>query len=224
MGRILIAGGTDGIGLSFARLWAKSRRDEVFIVGRDFSRIDGSFSELSNGRLNRLQVDVRDLDAVESAFSNIEEIDIFVNTIGTFLKKPVSQNVRVDVEKHFQINCVANIHLTNLAVSKLSKNFSQILVCLSTLVNDPKENYSLQSATKSAYFAYLQVLRKERPDIRVTTISPTSIDTGIFKKGNDDRYTGDYPHPDCVAEIMSCLLSLPDEIELRDISVWGRCR
>ena len=103
MGRILIAGGTDGIGLGFVKRWSQTHQDELFVVGRNFSKIDDLFGQRNEVRLNRLRLDIRDLDAVESAVSRIGDIDIFVNTIGTFLNKPVSENRRLDIESHFQL-------------------------------------------------------------------------------------------------------------------------
>ena len=216
---ILIAGGTDGIGFSMVETMVRYPGfDTIYVLGRNFKKIDS----LKTGRIVMIKSDICDYRSCKESLEVIDSLSVFVNTIGTYTKKRVAENTPEMVETHFTLNAVANINLTNLILPKLGKKFSQILVCLSTLISNPKKAYSLQCATKSAYQSYLECLQLEYESIRVMTVHPPSLNTGVFEKGKDFRDCREYPEPYLVANIMKFMLDQDPGIRIPEVTVLNR--
>lgn len=217
MKNILIAGGTDGIGLAFVKELDSSRYNFVYILGRDFSKIRGV--QLAN--VIELECDITDRKSLIAAMSKIETpIDQFVNTIGTFHKGLIDNISPVDVSNHFEINTIANINLTNEVLKKLNNNYAEILVCSATLALEAREAYALQSATKAAYRYYLGALRKEKGEnIKVMILYPSSVNTEVFRKFGDMRDTSSYPNPKAISDIIHFMLNQPKELYIPEIKV-----
>jgi len=218
---ILIAGGTDGIGLSFLeRTLNEDHYDKVYVLGRKFNKV----TDYKDNRIVQIECDITDNIAVHTAVDSVkEDLDIFVNTIGTFAKKPISELTAEDITNHFQLNTIANINLTKAILPKLNPDFAQILVCLATLAVQPRANYSLQSSTKVAYKYFLDVLRQEQGDkLRIMTIMPPSVKTEIFAKSGDNRDTNNYAEPSVVSDGMSFMLNQPRNVEVKELVIENR--
>ncbi len=190
----------------------------IYVLGRDVTKV----SSLNSDRIISVKSDICDNNALNKALRNIAEIDVFVNTIGSFTKGVVRNNSNTTVEKHFELNAIANIRLTNIILPKLNTKFAQILICLATLSIVPRVSYSLQAASKSAYKAYIDTLRLEEETIRIMTIHPSSLDTDVFAKGGDKRDSNKYPSPSVIANIMKFMLEQPKTIEISEIIVYNR--
>lgn len=217
MKNILVAGGTDGIGLAFVEQLNTHRYDKIFILGRDFSKI----AKLTAPNITQLPCDITDQSAINHALNHITQpLDQFVNTIGTFYRNPIDKTTPTDVSQHFALNSIANIHLTNAVLPKLNQQFAEMLVCLATLAVEARENYALQSATKAAYRYYLDALRLEKQDrLKVMALYPSSVDTDVFKKAGDLRKTSVYPSVESIAKIMHFMLSQPRGLYIPELKV-----
>ncbi|EJK67472.1 hypothetical protein THAOC_11488 [Thalassiosira oceanica] len=234
---LFIAGGTDGIGLSLLALELKrAQYSKVFVLGRDFRKVDQLLSENDNTlspareRLVKVPCDITCLGEMESTLSSIGDHSIhdFVSTIGTYHRGKIA-DIEVDtssgagsdiVADHFHLNCVSIIHLIRLMIPKLVRGASQILICTASLATLARSPYSLQSATKTAIKAFIDTLRIElKGDTRVMNIMPPSLDTRIFAKGGDFRSTDDYPPPSRVADTMQYMLDCPFDICIPEILI-----
>jgi len=217
MKNILIAGGTDGIGLAFVKQLNPKQYHKIFILGRNFSQVKPL--QIPNAIL--LTCDITDPGAATSAIAAIDQpLDQFVNTVGTFHRAPIAKITPNDVERHFALNSVGNINLTNEVLKKLNGDFAEVVVCLATLALEARQNYALQSATKAAYRYYLEALREERKGtLKVMMVHPSSVNTGVFVKSGDMRDTSGYPSPANIAKIMQFMLTQPREVYIPDIRV-----
>ena len=133
---MLLAGGTDGIGLALLKQLFREHDAEYakcYVIGRNFARLEKQTVSKWE-KLVPLQCDITDTAALEARLAEIpEEIDEFVNTVGTFYRGKAVDTPLETIQKHFDLNTVHNIKLTQLVVPKLKKGFSQVLVCLATL-------------------------------------------------------------------------------------------
>ena len=187
---LLIAGGTDGIGLAF--LEAECQRDKyslIYVLGRDFQQVDGL--QVGDGRVVNVACDITDASAMRQSLADaaIRRVDDFVNTIGTFARGPVSELSDEEVSSHFELNCVGNINLIRAvlplilpqqggsddAAEAADGTGAQILVCTASLALEARSPYALQSATKAALKFFVDALRIElRGRVRVMSVLPPS--------------------------------------------------
>jgi short-subunit dehydrogenase len=210
---LLIAGGTDGIGLALLDLVKHDYR-QIYVLGRNFAKLP------DDANIRRLACDILDTAALERAIASVPEpIDAFVNTIGTFHKAFAQEDSPTDVAEHFALNAVANIALTNLVLPRLRPDFSRIVVCSTYLALESEKTYSLQAATKAAYKAYLDAIRKEREGrTKVMVFFPKSFQTDIFAKTGDARDVSRYPTAREMADVMRYLLDTPKHVYIREIA------
>jgi short-subunit dehydrogenase len=226
---LLIAGGTDGIGYAFLTLECERRKyDVIYVLGRNFQRIDTELMPLHKGRIVTLACDITNGSALRCVLDgqiDDDGLDTFVNTIGTYIRGTIAQMGDDDVvAQHFQLNCIANINLIRAVLPKLKKkrrdNHSnemkmgpQILVCGASLAIQARSPYALQSATKAGLKFFVDALRIElKGQVRVMSILPPSVDTNIFKKAGDMRDTTQYPPAERVADAMRYMLDCPQDM------------
>jgi len=110
MKSVLVAGGTDGIGLAFVKLLDSKQYRTVFILGRNFSHI----SEIEWPNIVELSCDITDHDSLAAAIAKIDQpLDQFVNTIGTFYRGPAEKASPAEVARHFEVNAVGSSPLSS---------------------------------------------------------------------------------------------------------------
>ena len=85
--KIVIGGGTDGIGFEVLRILYNNQSSSIFyVIGRNFDRIKKEFGG-DQERIIKLECDITNKSNLNSCISEIDgTIDVFINTIGTFLK------------------------------------------------------------------------------------------------------------------------------------------
>ena len=199
---LLLAGGTDGIGLAFLK--AECQRDKyalIYVLGRDFRQVDAL--QVGGGRVVNIACDVTDARAMQQSLVDaaIRRVDDFVNTIGTFSRGPVCELTDEEVSSHFELNCVGNINLIRAVLALMlprqgggedaaeaadgraapapqlggGGTGAQILVCTASLALEARSPYALQSATKGALKLFVDALRIElRGRVRVMSVLPHS--------------------------------------------------
>ena len=199
---LLLAGGTDGIGLAF--LEAECQREKyslIYVLGRDFRQVDGL--RVGGGRVVNVVCDITDAGTMRQSLADaaINRVDDFVNTIGTFARGPVSGLTDEEVSSHFELNCVGNVNLIRAVLPLMlpqqgggddaaeaadgraasapelsdAGTGAQILVCTASLALEARSPYALQSATKAALKFFVDALRIElRGRVRVMSVLPPS--------------------------------------------------
>ena len=202
MRTLLLAGGTDGIGLAFLK--AECQRDKytlIYVLGRDFRQVDAL--QVGGGRVVNIACDITDASAMRQSLVDaaIRRVDDFVNTIGTFSRGPVCELTDEEVSSHFELNCVGNINLIRAVLPLMlpqqgggddaaeaadgraapvpqlggGGTGAQILVCTASLALEARSPYALQSATKGALKLFVDALRIElRGRVRVMSVLPHS--------------------------------------------------
>lgn len=219
---ILIAGGTDGIGFDFLKSVLENKNFDIYyVIGRNFMKVDSLMSKC----IVPICCDIQNMEELPSILKMKirHPLSVFVNTIGTVAKCFLEEMNTKDILNCFSLNTIANINLTKEIIPFLCEDFSQILVCLSSLVFDAdKIGYSLQGSSKIAYKHFLEALRNEKPYIRIMSINPDTVQTDVFKKSGKKKDMSKYPLPKIITQIMEFLLSQPKEIEIPEVAIKNR--
>ncbi|CAN5643501.1 SDR family oxidoreductase [soil metagenome] len=168
--RTLITGGTAGIGLACARLFAKEGA-EVTICGRDAER--GQAAAVGIGRF--LQADLADLSSLRYLISQAGEVDILVNNAAHF---PGALTVEQDVEsfeKTFDINVVGTYFLTQgLVTGMLARGHGSIVNVTSLVASKGVPGATAYSASKAALESLTRTWATEfaAHGVRVNSVAP----------------------------------------------------
>lgn len=185
----LITGGASGIGKIMARLLLKKGM-KVIVWDIDNQKINETVNELStHGQISGNCVDVSNKSQIEDTskelFNKGLKVDLLINNAGIVVGEYFHQHSSSDIEKTIAINTIApmNLSLTFLE-GMMERNEGHIcnIASSASLVSNPK--MAVYAASKWAVFGWSDSLRLEmkqlKKNIKVTTILPYYIDTGMF--------------------------------------------
>jgi short-subunit dehydrogenase len=186
---ILITGGASGIGKIMSRL-SLERNAKVIIWDVNKFNTKKTISEFNNlGWITSYIVDIANLIQIQETAKKIKDehgnIDILINNAGIVVGKYFHEHTAEEIEKTMMINANAPMNITNNFISKMiEQNSGHIcnIASSASLLANPK--MSVYAASKWSIFAWSDSLRLEmkqlKKDIKVTTILPYYINTGMF--------------------------------------------
>lgn len=197
---VLITGGASGIGRIMGRICLEKGASNLIIWDINQANIDKTEAELSDvkpaeagvskGQIHSYIVNVSDPQAIKSAYekvkSEVGDVDILVNCAGivrgnnTFDKQTVQ-----DIDLTMDINANAPMYVA-LAVlpDMLRRNRGHIcnIASAAGMLGVPK--LSVYCASKWAVIGWTESMRVElkqaRSHVRVTSVAPYFINTGMF--------------------------------------------
>ena len=186
---ILITGGASGIGKIMSRL-SLERKAKVIIWDINTQNIENTLKELNPlGDISSYIVDISDLSQIEKKAELLKKeqvnIDILINNAGIVVGKYFHEHNSSEIVETLSINSSAPMHICNQFLSNMMRsNTGHIcnIASSASLVANPK--MSVYAASKWAIFAWSDSLRLEmkqlKKDIKITTILPYYINTGMF--------------------------------------------
>lgn len=197
---VLITGGASGIGRIMGRICLEKGASNLIVWDINQANIDKTEAELSDvkpaeagvskGQIHRYIVNVSDPQAIKSAYekvkSEVGDVDILVNCAGivrgnnTFDKQTVQ-----DIDLTMDINANAPMYVA-LAVlpDMLRRDRGHIcnIASAAGMLGVPK--LSVYCASKWAVIGWTESMRVElkqaRSHVRVTSVAPYFINTGMF--------------------------------------------
>lgn len=206
--RVLVTGGSAGIGLELARRFI-ARGAKVAICGRDAARLEEAKAAL--GDVATIVADLADPDAPAmiacEADARLGGLSMLVNNAGVqtshSLPSADPETVARETAWEIQVNLTSLVALTAHCMPLLKAQSSGAIVNVSSgLAITPKASSPVYCATKAAVHSFSQALRyqceDEAPHIRVIEILPPLVDTAM----TEGRGTGKISAATCAEESM----------------------
>ncbi|KAF9918805.1 reductase [Linnemannia zychae] len=196
----LIPGGTRGIGLATAKLFAR-QGSRVAVLGRDQERINyvlekelAPISENSSsvGHLG-FQCDVSKHDDIERTIKELNKIapvDYLINSAGIARDSLLIAHSLEDIENVISTNLMGTIWLNKAVAKGMMRRKKGAIVNISSVVGlQGNIGQSVYSASKSAIVGFSKSLSKElgSRNITVNVIAPGYIDTDMTSSIPEDR-------------------------------------
>ncbi len=188
----LVTGASSGIGLATA----------AALAGRGYRVLGTSRTpdELPAGRrapgVEYLPLDLTSDESVEALAGRLAEVDVLVNNAGESQSGPFEELPADALRRLFQINVLAPVRLTQLALPGMrTRGYGRVVMVGSMLASFPLAYRSSYVATKAALKGFSNGARHELSPYGVwlTTVEPGSISTGISERRT--RYVApDSPH------------------------------
>jgi NAD(P)-dependent dehydrogenase (short-subunit alcohol dehydrogenase family) len=181
----VITGGTTGIGLATAKLYADEGA-KVVITGRNEATLKAAEREVNSGTVV-LKSDTSKQEEIGKLAKAVKErfgkVDILFVNAGIAKFAPIDQVNEQFFEDQFAVN-VKGAYFTIQSFLPLLAKGSSIILNASVAASKGVENASVYSATKAALRSFGRTLATELAPrgIRVNTISPGPIETPIFDK------------------------------------------
>ena len=188
----LVTGGASGIGLLMGRMMLEKGLSRLVIWDASEANIAAARAAFAvhGDAVAFGRVDVSDTEALRGAVAGLaasgDAVDILVNNAGIVVGKPFADHCHVDIDRTLSINTAALMHLTlALLPGMVARGTGHVvnIASAAALVSNP--NMSVYAASKWAVVGWSDSLRQEmeraRTGVRVTTVLPYYIATGMFE-------------------------------------------
>ncbi len=186
---ILITGGASGIGKIMGRIALEKGCRNLVIWDINDQNIETTKTELSASNVHGYKVDVSNNDEVQAAYLKVKAevgvIDILINNAGIVVGKLFSDHTIKDITRTMDINAIAPMVVTlPFLQDMIAQKSGHICNVASSagLITTPR--MAVYNSSKWAMFGWSDSLRIEMQEgktgVRVTTIAPYYINTGMF--------------------------------------------
>jgi NAD(P)-dependent dehydrogenase (short-subunit alcohol dehydrogenase family) len=180
--RVVIIGGTSGIGLATAHA-AIDAGAEVIIASSRQSSIDAALGELSAGTTGHA-LDVLDTAAVHSFFDNVGEFDHLAYTAGESLSLMPIDGMNLDqARSFFQIRFFGALNAVSIAAKHIRREGSITLTSGSARTR-PGAGWSVASSLCGATTSLAGALAVELAPIRVNVVEPGIVRSPLWSGMN----------------------------------------
>ena len=181
----VITGGSDGMGLATAKLFAREGA-KVVITGRDQATLDAAAQSIGNGA-DAIRSDISKMSDIEALRNHVERkhghVDILFANAGA--ARPNMFEYMSEEEFDFTISCTfKGTYFTVQKLLPLMASGSSIILNTTTLTTKGLPYVSVYSAGKAAIRSLARSLTAELTDkgIRVNAMAPGYIDTDQARK------------------------------------------
>jgi len=233
---VLIMGGAGGIG-SAAAGYLASKGARIALADIDSMRLEGSLALISakGADVRGYEVDVTDKrrvkDVVDAVVMDFGQLDVIINSAGVMLIRPMVELNTDEWETTIDLNLKGTLWGIAAALPVFMKQLSGGHVVNLGSVHGLKvfsPGGAVHSGSKFAIRAISEGLRSElsgKYPIRVTTVTPGAVDSGIQNKttGTDSaRILEIYKNaisPEAVARAIAFAIEQPDNIDLNEIVI-----
>ena len=191
---VFITGISSGFGFETAKLLSQEGHTVYGTVRRSVEPLP---------KVNYIQLDVRDRDAVKKAVDKIVEkegrIDVLVNNAGMGIGGPLEFATEEEIRLQMDTNFMGLVHCVDAVLPHMRKQGSGKIIALSSiggLMGLPFQGF--YSASKFAIEGYCEALRLETQSfgIKVVVLRPGDFSTGFTgsrKKVSDEEALQAYP-------------------------------
>lgn len=176
---VIITGGSKGIGLSIAKVFARKTDRAIVLIARNEQELEQARKECLTegaGQVEILTVDLLDHKAISEIDFAVFNPGILVNNAGTFLFKNLENTTLEEFENQFRVNTVGAFNISQKVLPELHKHERGLVVNICSQASLKGYGDSgAYAASKHAALGYTRSLRKELMD---SNIAVTAINLG----------------------------------------------
>ena len=227
--RILVTGGSDGIGKHIClKLAAQGAR--LAILGRNEDRLKAVAEACKDAGAPEalpLVCDIQDPAAIASVSAEVlktfEGLDIVINNAGIWHKAgPLDTITPEMLQATVQTNLTGLMQMTQAVLPALRDNDEGIvlnIVSKSGVV--AQAGQSVYTATKYGVRGFTEVLKADEAEtgVRVGGLYQSGTNTEMFAKAGEDVPNHIFTEPDDLADVVVFVLSRPPKLWIHDIRI-----
>ncbi|MDY6313847.1 MAG: 3-oxoacyl-ACP reductase FabG [Clostridia bacterium] len=185
MEKVLITGGTRGIGRKTAELFKKSGYD-VFVT---FKKSSDEAEKLKAEGISAIKADVSDIEAMEDVRQKIGAVDVLVNNAGISYWGLLSEMTAEQWQRVIDVNLTGTFNCIKVFSPDMVKKKSGAIVNLSSMWGVTGGSCeAAYSAAKAGIIGLTKALAKELgpSKVRVNAVAPGVIKTDMTKNLSEE--------------------------------------
>ena len=179
MSTVWITGGSRGIGAAAVELFAAQGHRVIFLYEKNH---EAAKEVAAKTGATAICCDVADAKAVQTAFSQVKDVDILICNAGICYSGLMSQLPEADWDRIFAVNVKGIYNCVNAAMPSFLQKQAGCIITVSSMWGQTGASCeAAYSATKGAVIALTQALAKELgpSGIRVNCVAPGVIQTDM---------------------------------------------
>lgn len=186
--RILVTGGSRGIGAACCRLFARAGATvmvQYLASGAKAKQILDEIERISERPHRRVRCDVTDGGQIQELFEFVAKewgaLDCLVNNAGVWIHDPLVELDKTKLDATLAVNVVGPFLCSREAVPLLKKSHDGSIINISSTAGQRGEAfYSPYAASKGAMISATKSWSTElAPEIRVNAVAPGWVDTDM---------------------------------------------
>jgi len=226
---VILSGASSGIGRAIADALCQ-HHPRLLVIGRNVPELKRIVAKYGDRlEISYLKVDLSRDEEIEDFIKHLKdkemEAEILIHCAGIFHSSRIQDTSNESIDHVFQVNFRAPFIITRALLDDIIRHMGQVLFINSTASHDPKVNTSVYASSKSALKTFAEVLYREvhHHGVRIATIYPGMVDTPmqeIVSKNEGREYLPEtYLQPEVIAQQVIQLLTLPDNAEIRNVTI-----
>ena len=176
---VIISGGSKGIGLSIAKVFARKTSRRIVLIARNYEDLKSAQKEVLEAGAKSVEifaVDLTDQNALETIDFESLNAGILVNNAGSYLYKPLAETSTLEFNQQFKVNALSAFHLTQKLLPLFHKlDRALVLNISSQAAMAGFADSGAYAMSKHAMLGYTRSLRKE---LMHTNIAVSAINLG----------------------------------------------
>ncbi|MBY0588384.1 SDR family NAD(P)-dependent oxidoreductase [bacterium] len=197
---VLITGAGMGMGQRHAQVAAErgARRIILWDINQDAAEQTAEPLRRSGTRADTFRVDVSSVDQIDDAADRVQSeigpVEILFNNAGIVTPGAFMNHSARDIDRTIQVNTLGIMHVARAFLPAMVRTPSAHLVNISSAsALMPLPYGSVYAASKWAAYCWSESLRIEledsHPHVKVTTVCPAFVATGMFEGASAPRST-----------------------------------
>lgn len=212
MKKVLITGGTSGIGLATLEKLVLNY-EVVFTYCSDETK---ALKLEEKYNIKGYRLDLNDKNSIEELVSKLDNIDILINNAGIALDNDFNLKTYEEFSKVVNTNLTGTYYLTKLLVKKINSGGEIIFVSSTNGVDTPYIESIDYDASKAGVISLMQNMANMlAPNLRVNAVAPGWVNTKMnetlseeFKKAEEEKILlGRFAEPEEIANVIEFLCS-----------------
>ncbi|RQT95193.1 SDR family NAD(P)-dependent oxidoreductase [Burkholderia cenocepacia] len=227
--KLLVVGGTSGMGLQTARTILAAGGSAVIVGNRPAKTEEARNALVSLGDVHALTADLSDDAGLAALLERIDaehaDIDLLVNAAGVFFPKPFLEHQASDYDQYMKLNKATFFITQKVAANLVAQGRPGAIVTIGSMwakqaiAATPSSAYSMAKAGLHSLMQHL-AMELAPKGIRVNAVSPAVVQTPIYEgfipkadvHAALQGFNGFHPigrvgTPEDVAEVVAFLLS-----------------
>ena len=230
--RILLTGGTTGIGRAMLLLFARAGA-RVLTMGRDGDALEAALSDARRhgGTVHGLTADMGKREDIDRIFDAVDEhlggLDILVSN-AALGAEPIDQMADDAWRYVIDVNLTGALACARGALARFPEGQGQVVIVGSISADIHAPGESVYSATKAGLQAFAETLRKEVAErgVRVSLVEPGTTGSDMQEPGDEEQKMmiarEEMLRAEDVAEAVAFILTRPPRADVVSLRIEPR--